>query len=229
MISLYVKLKSKLKLFALGFCILSAPQVMAQINVTGQVKSGAEDIALPGVNVVVKGTSTGTITDMDGKYAITVPDKESVLVFSMMGMLTEEVVVGDQTVIDVILVEDLIGLDEVVVVGYGTMKKSDLTGSIVSIDEDQMHETKSNNVLESWQGKAAGVDIQRSSGRSGAGVDILIRGNRSLTASNEPLIIVDGVPFGSEIDIDPMTLNPLKFLKMFLQRLFMARGVQTVL
>ncbi|MFW5656071.1 MAG: SusC/RagA family TonB-linked outer membrane protein [Bacteroidota bacterium] len=186
---------------------------MAQINVTGQVKSGAEDIALPGVNVVVKGTSTGTITDMDGKYAITVPDKESVLVFSMMGMLTEEVVVGDQTVIDVILVEDLIGLDEVVVVGYGTMKKSDLTGSIVSIDEDQMHETKSNNVLESLQGKAAGVDIQRSSGRSGAGVDILIRGNRSLTASNEPLIIVDGVPFGSEIDIDPNDIESIEILK----------------
>jgi TonB-linked SusC/RagA family outer membrane protein len=213
MINLYLNSKRKLKLIALGLFVLCAPQLMAQINITGHVKSGSDNLPLPGVNIIIKGTTTGTLSDLDGNYQLSVPNSESIIVFSMMGLLTEEFAVGNQSVINMVMIEDLIGLDEVVVVGYGTMRKSDLTGSIVTMKEDQMSETKSNNVLESLQGKAAGVDIQRESGRTGEGVDILIRGSRSLNASNEPLIIVDGIPYGSTIDIDQNDIASIEILK----------------
>lgn len=213
MINMYVKNNFIRKLSTLCLMILIAMTAYSQVTVTGTVKSGSDDMPLPGVNVVVKGSSMGTITDIDGNYTLEVPGPESTLVFSMVGMLKEEVPVGDKTSIDITMTEDLIGLDEVVVVGYGTMKKSDLTGAIVSMDQNQMTETKTNNVLESLQGKAAGVDIQRNDGRAGSGVDITIRGNRSLTANNGPLIIVDGIPYGNDIDIDPNDIESIEILK----------------
>ncbi|MDA3817535.1 MAG: TonB-dependent receptor [Prolixibacteraceae bacterium] len=201
------------KLSAVSLLIIMSLGVFAQTSVTGTVTSESDNEGLPGVNIVVKGTTRGVITNVDGKYAIDVDSPDDVLVFSMIGMQAKERVVGNRNVIDVSLAESRIGLDEVVVVGYGTMKKSDLTGSIVSMDEEQMTETKSNNVLESLQGKAAGVDIQRSSGRSGGGVDILIRGSRSLSASNSPLVIVDGIPYGDDIDINPADIESIEILK----------------
>jgi TonB-linked SusC/RagA family outer membrane protein len=201
------------KLAAFSLMIMMALSVFAQTRITGTVTSAADNEVLPGVNIVVQGTTRGVITDADGNYAIDVDGPDDVLVFSMIGMKPEKRAVGNRTVIDVEMTESRVGLDEVVVVGYGTMKKSDLTGSIVSMDEEQMSETKSNNVLESLQGKAAGVDIQRSSGRSGGGVDILIRGNRSLSASNAPLVIVDGIPYGDDIDINPADIESIEILK----------------
>ncbi|MCF8358807.1 MAG: TonB-dependent receptor [Prolixibacteraceae bacterium] len=201
------------KLSAFTLLLMIGLSVFAQTTITGTVTSSSESEVLPGVNIVVKGTTRGVITGADGKYAIEVESPDDVLVFSMIGMQPEERTVGNRKIINVEMTQSRIGLDEVVVVGYGTMKKSDLTGSIVSMDEEQMTETKSNNVLESLLGKAAGVDIQRSNGRSGGGVDILIRGNRSLSASNSPLVIVDGIPYGDNIDIDPADIESIEILK----------------
>ncbi len=189
-----------------------ATGVWAQVTVTGTV-SDATGAPLPGVNVTIKGTTTGTITDLDGNYEINVPSSSDILVFSMVGMLAEEITVGDQTTISTSLAEDVVGLDEIVVVGYGTMKKSDVTGSIVSLKEEEFSQVKTTNVVEGLQGKAAGVDISRSSGEAGSGFDINIRGQRSLSGSNDPLYIVDGIQYGGGIDINPSDIASIEILK----------------
>jgi TonB-dependent SusC/RagA subfamily outer membrane receptor len=194
------------------FFILSSAMVKAQVSVSGTVK-GADDLGLPGVNVTIKGTTTGTITDLDGNYQLEVPSSESIIVFSMVGMLTEERVVGDHTVLDMVMVEDLVGLDEIVVVGYGTMKKSDVTGAIVSMKDEDLTQVKTTNVIESLQGKAAGVDISRTSGEAGSDFSIKIRGERSLSGNNDPLYIVDGIQYGSGVDINPSDIASIEILK----------------
>jgi TonB-linked SusC/RagA family outer membrane protein len=186
--------------------------LIAQITVSGTVRSSDEQ-PLPGVNVLIKGTATGTTTDIDGKYTIEVLSEDDILVFSMIGMLREEIVVGSQTDISITLLEDLVGLDEVIVVGYGTMKKSDVTGAITSLKDEDLTQVKSTNVIENLQGKAAGVDITRTSGEAGSGFDIRIRGERSLSGSNDPLYIVDGVQYGKSIDINPSDIESIEILK----------------
>jgi TonB-linked SusC/RagA family outer membrane protein len=193
--------------------LLGTASLMAQITVSGTVISASDDQPVPGVNVLVKGTSAGTVTDINGNYSIQVESGEAVLVFSMMGMLSEEKPVGNQTEINVNMVEDLIGLDEVVVVGYGTMKKSDITGAIISLKDEDLDQVKSTNVIENLQGKAAGVDITRTSGEAGSGFDIRIRGERSLSGNNDPLYIVDGIQYGSGIDINPSDIESIEILK----------------
>lgn len=204
--------KQRILMMLLSVMLFGVVDLMAQITVSGTVTS-ADNQPLPGVNVVVKGTTIGTITDVDGNYTIEVESEESILEFSMVGMLKEEIQVGTQTQIDVVMAEDLVGLDEVVVVGYGTMKKSDVTGAIISFKEEELTQVKTTNVVENLQGKAAGVDITRTSGEAGSGFDIRIRGNRSLSGSNDPLYIVDGIQYGSGIDINPADIQSIEILK----------------
>lgn len=199
-----------LMMFFVLFCTLAYGQ---QKQIKGVIKDSNTGESIPGVNVMIKGTSVGTVSDMDGKYEITVPDSSSVLVFSFMGYLAESISVGSSTLIDVNLAADLKTLDEVVVVGYGTMRKSDVTGAIVSIDEKDFQQVKTINVIESLQGKAAGVDITHSSGEAGSGFSILIRGTRSLSGGNSPLYIVDGVEYGSGIDVNPNDIKSIEILK----------------
>ncbi|MBN1116176.1 MAG: SusC/RagA family TonB-linked outer membrane protein [Bacteroidales bacterium] len=208
------KLKQYL-LLLLSIFVFSVPGALSQRTVTGTVISGIDEKPLPGVNISIKGTTTGTITDLDGNFSIEVSSDDNILVFSMIGMLSEEFRIGQQTAINLKMVEDLVGLDEVIVVGYGTMKKSDISGSIVSVGEEELSEVKSSNVLESLQGKAAGVDVGVSDGRSGSGVDIKIRGSRSLgrDEANDPLIVVDGIPYGSNIPINPSDIESVEILK----------------
>jgi TonB-linked SusC/RagA family outer membrane protein len=169
---------------------------------------------LPGVNVVIQGTSEGTITDFEGNYQIEVPSEESILIFSYVGYIQEAVSVSGRSVINVSLIPDLQELSEIIVVGYGTMKKSDVTGAITSIKKEDITAVRSANVVESLQGKAAGVDITRKNGRAGSGYDVRIRGTRSLTASNDPLYIVDGIQYGtSNIDINPNDIESIEILK----------------
>lgn len=187
----------------------------AQYTVKGTVKSYVGDEALPGVNVVIKGTTQGTVTNIDGKYAIEVPSKESALMFSYMGFQSEEVVVGDQTEIIIQLVEDLAELDEVIVVGYGKIKKSDLTGAVSSVKSEELTNLPVVSFDQALQGKASGVQISGVSGAPGVGTSILIRGIGSLNRSSSPLIVVDGVPIDNTEHTSGMTgnaLNPLSVL-----------------
>ncbi len=167
--------------------------VIQTITVTGKVISSEDNEGLPGVNVIVKGTTQGTVTDVNGDYKIDVPSAETVLVFSSVGFIREEVTVGERNVIDISLTPDIQALNEIVVIGYGVQKKSDVTGAITSVSSEELTSRPVNNAVEAMQGRAAGVDVT-SNERPGTVGDITIRGLRSLTASNSPLYVVDGIP-----------------------------------
>lgn len=168
--------------------------VKMEIDVTGRVISSEDGSALPGVSVAIKGTTTGAITDAEGRYRITVPNAESILVFSFVGFLTEEITTGNRTTIDVRLAGDLKSLSEVVVVGYGTQKKSDLTGSVSSITAKDIRQVPVASLDQALQGRATGVQVTQASAAPGGGVSIRIRGGNSIQASNEPLFVIDGIP-----------------------------------
>ncbi|ARS35572.1 SusC/RagA family TonB-linked outer membrane protein [Pontibacter actiniarum] len=166
-------------------------------------------IPLPGVAVVVKGTTRGTSTDLNGNFSIAVP-ANATLVFNYIGFSSREVVVGNQATIDVSLKPDTKALQEVVVVGYGTQKKSDLTGAVTAVTEEDFQDGQVTTPEQLISGKVAGVQITSNSGAPGAGSRIRIRGGASLNASNDPLIVIDGVP----VDNDQVagSANPLNFI-----------------
>ncbi len=168
---------------------------MQQVIVSGKVTSGASGESLPGVNIIEKGTQNGTVTDVDGEYTISVSGEDAVLVFSFVGYLPEEVPVGGQTAIDMVLVEDIQKLDEVVVIGYGSQKRSDLTGAVVSVNEKTLRSSVSTNIDQALQGRVAGVQVTQNSGQPGGATSVRIRGANSITASSEPLYVIDGIPF----------------------------------
>ena len=171
-----------------------------QVNISGQV---SDDVGpLSGVSVLVKGTKTGVSTNSDGKYSISAA-KGSVLVFSSIGYDPKEIVVGDQTVINVTLTSGQSDLDEVVVVGYGTARKRDLTGSVASIKGAELNSVPSTNVIQSLAGRASGVNVSQNTGAPGAAISVRIRGTNSIQGSNEPLYVVDGFPYSSS----PTLLN----------------------
>lgn len=170
--------------------------LMAQQGiVTGTVTDGTDGMPMIGANVLVKGTTVGTITDIDGNFSLNVPDGKSVLTFSMIGYMPQEVTLKPgQAVVSIVLKEDSEMLDEVVVVGYGTMKKSDLTGSVANLSGDKLKESIVVNVDQMLQGRVAGVQVQANSGAPGAANSIRIRGASSINNTNEPLYIIDGIP-----------------------------------
>ena len=176
--------------------LLYSQETFSQVKIKGKVIDSAGE-ALYGVNVVIKGTTTGLSTDANGDYSITAPSLNTILQFSYIGYLNQEIKVGDKTVINVTLAEKMQGLDEVLVIGYGTIKKKDLTGSISSIRGEDVLKTNPAGINQALQGKMAGVQVQQSDGAPGAGISILIRGANSFTTSTEPLYIVDGIPFGA--------------------------------
>jgi TonB-dependent starch-binding outer membrane protein SusC len=186
----------------------------AQQTVSGKV-TDETNTAMPGVNVILKNTTTGTTTDAEGAYSLTVPQGgDPVLVFSFIGYNTQEVAIGGRTAVDVSLTPNIQALQEVVVVGYGTLKKSDVTGSLVRVDEKALKEIPVANLAQSIQGRAAGVEINPTSARPGGGNQIRIRGSRSFTGSNDPLIVLDGIPFTGTInDINPNDIVSLDILK----------------
>lgn len=194
-------------LFAM-FPIISFAQAR---NITGTVQDAAGPV--PSANVVIKGTNRSTQTDLDGKFSIEASNGE-VLVISFVGMETKEVTVTNESNYSVTLGEGLQELDEVVVIGYGQKKKSDVTGSIVSVSGKEIKSRPVNNALEAMQGKAAGVDIT-SSQRPGTLGNITIRGARSLSASNSPLYVVDGIPLisGGIENINPLDIESIDILK----------------
>lgn len=187
--------------------------IQQQFVITGTIHDESGE-ALPGVNVTVKNTTIGVMSDIDGKYTIEVPDRTAVLQFSFIGYVAQEVTVGNNSVINISLIEDLQMLDEVVVIGYGLQKKSDITGSVASISSDKLTETVVQNTQEALQGKVAGVDVYSSGARPGAGSTVRIRGNRSFQATNDPLYVIDGIPSAGNInDINPYDIVSMEVLK----------------
>ncbi len=164
-----------------------------RVQISGSVVSEANE-ALPGVNVLFKGSSQGTVTNANGSYTIDAPNANGTLVFSYIGYATKEIPIANQRVINVTLLADTKALTEVVVVGYGTQKRSDLTGAISSISAQEIKSTPVTSVDQSLQGRAAGVQVTQTSGQPGGATTIRIRGGNSITGGNEPLYVIDGVP-----------------------------------
>jgi len=192
--------------------ILTGAQLFAQ-KVTGVVVDES-NTPIPGVTVVVRGTSNGIVTDSNGSYSIAPGDvNKDVLSFSFVGFETKEVEIKGQKVINVQLKVSTLEIDEVVAVGYGTLKKSDLTGAVGSLKSAEIQKSTASNALQVMQGKVAGIDITQSSGQAGSGVNINLRGNRSINASNNPLIMVDGVDYGSTLDINSSDIESMEVLK----------------
>jgi len=169
----------------------------AEKVIKGKVIS-QEGESLPGVNIVIKGTTTGTITDADGSYMIRVPESGSVLVFSFMGFEPREIRVNDQTTINVTLDPSLELISDVVVIGYGTVKKSDLTGSVASVKSEELQAVAATTFDQALQGRAAGVQVIQSNGVPGGETNIRIRGTSSVNASSEPLYVIDGMLVNSD-------------------------------
>ncbi|NRD19230.1 TonB-dependent receptor [Winogradskyella eckloniae] len=197
---------------ALLFCLIILPaSLMAQSTATGTVTDKANAMPLPGVNVIIKGTSRGTSTDFDGNYSIAVSNGE-VLVFSYVGYTTQEIIFNGQSSIDVAIVEDASQLDEVVLIGYGSVKKEDATGSVDVVSSKDFNKGSIVSTDQLLNGKAAGVRITSSGGSPDAAPNIRIRGGSSLNAQNNPLIVIDGVAIGNDNPAgvsNPLTLvNP---------------------
>ncbi|HEY9046323.1 MAG TPA: TonB-dependent receptor [Ohtaekwangia sp.] len=192
---------------------ISLQAAAQELTVSGKITSSDDGSPLPGVTVVLKGTSAGTTTDNEGIYTLRVPDPNGILVFSFIGYSSQEVVIGSKTVVDVVLKPDVSELSEVVVIGYGEVKKSNVTGSIVSVKEEDMKRVPVTNVMESLQGNVPGMDITRTSGAAGGTVNVRVRGQRSLLASSEPLYIVDGVQYSNIQDLNPNDIQSMEVLK----------------
>lgn len=183
----------KIYIITLFSFLLGTSLFAQQINITGNVKDQTGE-PLVGVVVAVKGQNTGSTTDIDGSYKIAVNSKESILSFTMIGFTSQEIVVGNRTIVNIELVENSIGLDEVVVVGYGVMRKKDLTGSVASIKSEKLENSLIQSLDDALSGGVAGLMVQSGGGQPGAASNILIRGANSLSGSTQPLIVVDGFP-----------------------------------
>ena len=200
-------------LFLIVLCWCFTIPVKAQQTVTGTVITEEDDSGLPGVNVLIKGTSQGTVTDISGKYTIEVPDENTVLVFSSVGFVEQEFSVGNRTIIDITMESDVTALDEIVVIGYGTQKKSDLTGAIASADLEAMDTQPNVSFLEGLQGSIPGLNVGQVN-EAGESPELSIRGRTSISGAQNPLIVLDGVIYRGElVDINPSDIKAIDVLK----------------
>lgn len=181
-----------------GFLITSLTLFGQQRTITGTVTDNLDGATLPGVAVLVKGTTVGTTTDINGQYSLEVDQTAAVLRFSFMGMRTEEREIRSQNVINVRMESENIGLDEVVVIGYGSVKRSDLTGSVASVNMEELAEIPATSFDKKMQGRVSGVQVTTLSGQPGGATSVKIRGGNSIMAGNEPLYVVDGVLMESQ-------------------------------
>ncbi|MEA4885757.1 MAG: TonB-dependent receptor [Bacteroides graminisolvens] len=203
----YIKFK-----FIVLLCLISVCASAQNIAVKGVVKDTSGEPII-GASVLEKGTTNGIITDLDGNFSLQAK-KGSVLVVSFIGYKTQEVTVNSVQSLKITLLEDSKTLDEVVVIGYGTQRKEAVTGSVASMRGDDLRQIPTGNVTAALQNRVAGVEMTQTSSKPGAGMQIRIRGVRSLSASNDPLIVLDGIPFAGSInDIDPNSIKSLDILK----------------
>lgn len=207
-------MKKRLLGFVVIFLVASA-SVMAQQTVSGRVTTSVDGSPLPGVSVLVKGTTTGTSTDSDGRFTINVPSNDAVLVLSFIGFTTQEVPVGNQTNISVEMSEDATELSEVVVTALGIEReKKALTYSVQDVSTEEIAKARELNVINSLTGKVTGISINRAGTGVGAPTRVILRGNRSINGNSQPLYIVDGVPLNGDIsDINPDDVENITVLK----------------
>ncbi|NJK96914.1 MAG: TonB-dependent receptor plug domain-containing protein [Bacteroidales bacterium] len=202
-----------------NFIVVLPDAALQQQKVTGTVTDGATGEPIVGANIIIEGTTMGTVTDINGKFNLDIPKSGSVLVISFLGYVTEHLVVDNQSSVEIKLVPDVQNLDEVIVIGYGTVKKSDLTGSVSAIKSEEFKKLPMTSLDQGIQGRAAGVQVTNTSGAPGGQVSIRVRGGNSLSSSNEPLYVIDGFPVAaggmaggynnSSLANNPMaTINP---------------------
>jgi len=202
------------------FIVLTTPEiikngtltVVQQKTVSGTV-TDLSGTPLPGVTVIVKGTAKGTVTDTNGNYMLDNIPGGAVLVFSFVGMKSQEIIVGNQSVINIKMVEETIGIDEVVAIGYGTVKKSDLTGAVATVSAKDFEKIPATNLLETFQGRTTGIQITTNSGLPGAGANVLIRGVQSINGSNAPVYVIDGMITDNINNLNPNSIESLSVLK----------------
>ena len=213
--------KDVIKQIGMNDLSLNEVSVQQQRALTGVVKT-ADGSGLPGATVYEKGTTNGTITDFDGNFTLNVSQPSAVIVFSFIGMTTIEMNYSGQATMDVVLEEETIGLEEVVAVGYGVQRKSDLTGASSRLTEENMNKSIALSPVEMMQGRVSGVNIIQNSGEPGTGMTVRVRGSHSIRSGQEPLYVVDGIPLDNA-DVTPnggtsaginesSNLNPLSFL-----------------
>lgn len=169
---------------------------------------------LPGANVIEKGTTNGVTADFDGNFTIEVADENAVLVISYIGFATQEVALAGRTTLNIQLLESAAGLDEVVIVGYGQVRKKDLTGSVSSVAGDDLENLPASRLDQALQGRAAGVNVTSVNGAPGARTTIRIRGGNSISASNEPLYVLDGFVVGTDFDLNTINVNDVKSIEI---------------
>lgn len=208
--------KNLISIRIIGLCFLILCSLVgfsqSTIEVSGTVRDAGTSDPLIGVSVRVLDTDQGAITDFDGKYTIQVPDENAVLQFSYVGFATQDVSVGGQRLIDIALQTDAIGLEQVVVVGYGTQEKGELTGSVSSVSGDAVENLPVAGASQALQGRAAGVNVVRNGGAPGSGGSIRIRGTGTVNSA-DPLVVIDGVPAGGINDINPNDIASIEVLK----------------
>ncbi|NOZ47081.1 MAG: SusC/RagA family TonB-linked outer membrane protein [Chlorobi bacterium] len=208
----FYKISKKILPLFIGIFALSFVYAQER-TITGTVTSSDDGSTLPGVSVVVKETTVGTITDMNGKYSLQVPEDATILEFSFVGMITEEAEIGDKTVIDMVMVSDIMQLGEIVAVGYGTQKVKEITSAITSIKAENFNQGNINNPTQLIQGKVAGLAITHPGGDPNAANTIRLRGLSTFGANTEPLIIVDGIQGASLNSVDPQDIASMDVLK----------------
>jgi TonB-dependent starch-binding outer membrane protein SusC len=204
---------------------LAAGAFAQERTITGTVTSADDNSSLPGVNVLAKGTNKGAVTDAEGKFRIAVPATTTTLVFSFVGFTTQEVEIGNRSTIDVSLKTDATELSEVIVTGYGTQEKRDFSGNVAKVGAADLKDMPLPSFDNALQGKAAGVVVNAGSGKLGQGIQIRVRGQSSVSASNEPLYVIDGIPVTTDdlgstggatnplADINPQDIESINILK----------------
>ena len=212
---------------------ISEPLIFVDIVdriITGKVTSESGE-ALPGVSIVVKGTTQGTVTDLEGSYSLTIPDEEVTLIFSSIGYISLEVPVENRAVININLAEDVQSLQEVVVVGYGTMNRENISSSISSVKgEEILQRPTAINIAQGLAGKVAGVNVMTNSGKPGGAPAIKIRGVGSINTSSSPLYVIDGIVGADPTIIDPNIVESINILKdASASAIYGARGANGVI
>jgi len=206
-------MKKTLLFFVVAAFFICGSSFAQERTISGKLSAAEDGSSLPGVNIILKGTTVGTVTDIDGNYKLSVPAEGGILVFSFIGFVTQEEEIGSRSVIDLSLVTDVTQLSEVVVVGYGTQLKIDLTGNIASVKGDAIQNIPVASFEQALQGRLAGVAITNQNGKLGQGIEVRIRGSSSVSASNQPLYVIDGIPITSQDQsINTAATNPLSDL-----------------
>ena len=209
MIRLYLSIRR----YTILLLLFASFAAMAQERVvSGKVTSGDDGSAIPGANIIVKGTSSGTVTDTDGNFKINA-GSNATLIFSFVGYVSQEVVLGSQSTVDVSLLSDVTSLSEIVVTGYGTQEKKELTSSITSVKSEDFNKGTVNDPAQLLQGKVAGLNIAKPGNDPNGNYNIRLRGIASFGANTEPLIVIDGVIGGSLNTVDPNDIASIDVLK----------------